>query len=60
MIAISGIYEVSGSVYFVSEGQTSQPATVTVGRIVTEECLLFTGELHNGPYDALLPVEKKD
>jgi hypothetical protein len=48
--SITEMYNVSVSVYFVSEGQSAQPPTVTVRQIVTErnEFLLFNNELEKG------------
>jgi hypothetical protein len=36
VIGISAIYNMSVSIYFVSEGQINQPPTVIVGKVVAE------------------------
>jgi hypothetical protein len=48
-------------VHFASKGHRSQPPTVIAVHVLTERniSLLFSGELHNGHCDALLPVEEK-
>jgi hypothetical protein len=52
----------SVSFCFVSEGQTTQPMTVTGGQIMTERnsSLPFSGELDNGHCNAPLPVEETE
>jgi hypothetical protein len=39
-LSISAIYNVSVSIYFVSECQGTQPLTVIVGKVVAEACCL--------------------
>jgi hypothetical protein len=53
---------VSFSVYFVSQGQITQPSTVTFGQGVNEKnvSLLYGGELADGRYDDLSPVEENE
>lgn len=53
IIAINGTYEVSGSVYFVSEDQITHLSTVVVDQVVTEGImsLLLSGELDSDHYE---------
>jgi hypothetical protein len=56
------IYKLSVSVHFVPECQATQTSTVAAGQVMSERnaSLLFTGELDNGHFDALLPVERNE
>jgi hypothetical protein len=53
---------VSVIVYFVSEGQITQPLVVIGGQVVAKRSvhLLFSGEPDSGHCDAVLPVERKE
>jgi hypothetical protein len=44
------------NVYFVSQGQITQPPTPVVGQVVTARNVLRSDGLDNGHCDALLPV----
>jgi hypothetical protein len=48
--------------YFVSENETNPPLPVVVDQVVPGRnvSLLFSGELGNGHYDALLPVQENE
>jgi hypothetical protein len=50
IVDITEIYEVSTSIYFVSEGQNTQPLIVFFCQVVTGRnmCQLFSDELDNG------------
>jgi hypothetical protein len=42
-------------------GKVTHPLTVTSGKVLTlKEMYLFSGELDNGNYDALMPVEENE
>jgi hypothetical protein len=60
--AVTEIYIASPDFYFVSEGQITQPLTLTDGQVVTEgnASLLFNVELDNGCCDILLPLKEKE
>jgi hypothetical protein len=52
------MYRMSGSVYFICEGQITQPPSVMGGQSNCdwkEMCMMFSGELDNDHYYALLP-----
>jgi hypothetical protein len=55
-------YKVSVSVYFVSEGQITQPSSAIVGQVVSGRnlFLFFTAKLDNSHFDLLLPVKEKE
>jgi uncharacterized protein (UPF0248 family) len=62
IVSISEIYKVSVIVYFVTEGQITQPPAVRVCQIVSKRntILLFGGELDNDHCYGLLPVKEKE
>jgi hypothetical protein len=62
MVAVNEMCTVSLSVCTVSEGQITQPLTVTVGHVETREneSRLLSGELHNHQHDSLSPDEEKE
>jgi hypothetical protein len=45
---------------YVSEGQNTQPPTGTFGQIITQtnSLLLFSGELDNSHYEAVLQLQQ--
>jgi hypothetical protein len=51
----------SASIYFVSEGQITQPLTVVVGQVVTGRnvCQLFNDELDNDHVMLCCQLKKK-
>jgi hypothetical protein len=62
IIDISKIHEVCVSVYFVSEGKSPTHSIYNFGQIVIEinVSLLFSDEMNNDHYDAMLPIEERE
>jgi hypothetical protein len=49
-----------GTLNYAKPGKITHPLTVTDGKVLTlKEMYLFSGELDNGNYDVLMPVEEK-
>jgi hypothetical protein len=61
VLAITEIYKIFSTVYFLFESQLTSPPTVIVSQVVTKikECLLFSGEVDTGHFVVLFPLQEK-